>query len=284
MVVVTACDVAAENVQMGILDLVAEEMPGVELGDQGEAAEGGVVLERQAEVSEGLVGTLADAFVDLHVKIQALGGKEGVIHVVERQLGVGAPGAVFQPLGVAGVFVLLAKMGRGGVNGGLGLQADLGLDVAEMELGDVQAEAVLVESQGLCLRREEHAVFGAVEVVRQVEVGQRDAGPGEGVADPRVEAQPRGEVVTPAGEAVLAQAEVDDGGGALLGVVVEADGEAVGLREVELIVQVEVVVGSGVAKVRGGRQPVFDTAEMAGALEGVQGALQVGSGDGLAEP
>lgn len=162
------------------------------------------------------------------------------------------------------------------------LEADLGLDVAQMELGDVETDPVAVEGQRLGLVELEVVVFGTLEVVRQVEVSQRDACPGHGAVHPGVETDASREVVTPARETVLADAQGDDHGGTLLGVVVEAQREAVGLRPHKLKPQVEMVILSG-ARFGDRGEPVLDAAEVAGALENVDGAIQVGGGDGLAE-
>ena len=59
-----------------------------------------------------------------------------------------------------------------------------------MELRDIQPDPVLVEGQRRGLHRAKGTVFGPLEVIRQVEVGQRDPRPSDGAVDPRVESQP----------------------------------------------------------------------------------------------
>lgn len=110
VVVVTPHDIAANDVLVGILDLLAEEMTGVELRDEGETAPRGVVLQGKADVGEGRFGSSADALVHLHVETQALSGEEGMIQVVERHHGVRPPRAVpqskevfFDDVGLPGV-------------------------------------------------------------------------------------------------------------------------------------------------------------------------------------
>ena len=109
--------------------------------------------------------------MNLNVDLHSPRGKIGEVHVVEGEERVRAPRAVFHPPGVAWREVVV-ELWMGVEIEGLRLQTDIGLEVTEVKLRDVQTDTVLVEGKRRGLCRSEGAVLSPLEIIRQVEVGQ----------------------------------------------------------------------------------------------------------------